>query len=375
MAPYGVADRIQQALDAVRDALLSKHREALQRVAAIRTALDAYQAAIEEDIAADFAAKNGVADPSPRRALRAALDLRASVEALPELLVAVTREAASLPMPEPPPSRPDNPAPRRSNAPRDADSLALERDIDAVEWETIPANVFVKYAEEFAARARAIQQRVGADSDFEGRLIRRLTAMVHERGVSGVYGLSLRHTGDWSSIARRAREERQRLQAVGDGSRPLGRKLLSADDLARLARDDDDDDQEAQDEALDLPSLRVASERGAIVMVGGIVKNDKLERVRRRTGIEIEWVPLSPESSGGATSIARRVREHRVTGLVLLQGLMAHKDYEPLVEAARSTDVPVVYADKAGKGALVRALIDLDAMLTRSRSIESTAST
>lgn len=371
-----MADRIQQALEAVGEALRARHRDAIQRVQAIREVLDAYEAAIEEDLAADFAVRNGVAESVPRRALRAALDLRSAIEALPEMISA-TRDAASLPMPEPPPSRPDTPSTtRRASAVREADSIALENEVDPLEWDSLPDSIFIKYAEEFAARARAIQHRVGSTDggEFEGRLIRRLTAMVHGRGVSGVYGLSLRHSGDWTAIARRAREERERLQAVGDAARPLGRKVLNPGDLAKLTRDDDEELDE-RDEPLELPALRRAAARGAIVMVGGIVKADKLERVHRRTGMDIEWVPLSPQSSGGGASLARRVRDHRVAALVLLHGLMAHKDFEPLVDAARAGNTPVVYADKAGKGALVRALVELEAILARAQSVESGAST
>jgi len=122
-----------------------------------------------------------------------------------------------------------------------------------------------------------------------------------------------------------------------------------------------EDDQGELDAPLSLPRLQAAAADAEIVMVGGLVKREKLDRVRARTGIEVEWIGLAAgKSAATVTALAKRIRARRLAALVLLNGLMSHKESEPLIAAAREVDLPVAYADKAGKGSLVKAFVELE---------------
>jgi hypothetical protein len=75
----------------------------------------------------------------------------------------------------------------------------------------------------------------------------------------------------------------------------------------------------------------------------------------------LTWVGLEAGRSASAvTALAKRIRDGRLAALVLLNGLMDHKQSEPLLIAAREVGLPVAYADKAGHGALARAFLELE---------------
>jgi hypothetical protein len=253
----------------------------------------------------------------------------------------------------------------------DAEGESLKAEFESVEYETLSDADFSSYATEYAAMARLRQERGLAieGSELESRIIRRLTALAHQRILPRpVFGLSRSHRGDWESIAKRAREERERRAAaprVDRGERvasyPSSTTLRAA---MKVAEEEPADDDAREEEPLELPRLRARAEQSEVVLVGGVVKNEKLDRVRRRTGIDVEWIGLDAGKSAAAVAaLAKRIRDGRLAALVLLNGLMDHKQSDPLMSAAREVGLPVAYADKAGKGALVKAFVDLERRL------------
>src|SRR5688572_16000805 len=76
---------IDEVLEAAREALYARRAEALERVARVRAALDAYQSAVELDLAAQFAARNGLDARPAAPVVRAAMDLRSTIDLLPEI--------------------------------------------------------------------------------------------------------------------------------------------------------------------------------------------------------------------------------------------------------------------------------------------------
>ena len=71
---------IDLVLELARETLLARRKEASERAERIKTAADAYVRAVEQDVAAQFAAKAGLRPPAPSEAVRAALELRTAVE-------------------------------------------------------------------------------------------------------------------------------------------------------------------------------------------------------------------------------------------------------------------------------------------------------
>src|SRR5262249_40690633 len=128
-------------------------------------------------------------------------------------------------------------------------------------------------------------------------------------------------------------------------------------------------DEESQEDRggapLELPHLTAASAGAAVVIVGGTIKNEKLERLRQRTGLQIEWVPVEHGSGHAVGALERRIREGRLCGLIILQDLIAHKYSEPLLHAAREAELSWAYGGKAGTAVLDKALRDLDAALAQ----------
>jgi hypothetical protein len=392
-------------IEALRAQLVKRRDEALAGVEPIRAALDAYVEAIDAQVLREFGERNGLdgADPGPMLDPRdAAMRLLEAVRALSlhldagsaPVIVGPSRTpdaapAISVQSVEPaPPRLVDDPvapaevpqldrssAPpstrRRPSEPLDDDGVAFKEEFEAIDFDDLKDPDFLSYANEFAARARLRQEQgLSTPSDLEGRIIRRLTALAATRSLPRpVFGLSRSHKGDWAAIARRVRDEREGRASAPD--RPSGlthRISIPAQVEVAAATDDDavpaEDDQRESDAPLALPNLRAAAADAEVVMVGGMVKREKLDRVRARTGIPVEWIGLAAGKSAAAVaSLAKRIREGRIAALVVLNGLMQHKEYEPLIAAAREHGLPVAYADKAGKGALVKAFVELEERL------------
>lgn len=255
---------------------------------------------------------------------------------------------------------------RSHRAPLDAEGAALRAEFEALELESLSDAEFASFAAEFAARARHRQERglVAASNDFEGRIIRRLTALASERRLpKPVFGLARSHSGDWLALAKRARDDRERRAAARAAAAQAGassaRVPVATKTLAPPPADD-----EPEDTPLDLPRLRARARGVSLIVVGGVAKAEKLERLRRRAEIDIEWIGLDAgKSASTVAALARRIRDGRLVALVLLNGLLDHKQSEPLMTAAREVGLPVAYADKAGKGAFTRALLELERRL------------
>jgi hypothetical protein len=61
-------------------------------------------------------------------------------------------------------------------------------------------------------------------------------------------------------------------------------------------------------------------------------------------------------------NLPQRIRQGRVSGVVILDRIVSHKHTEPVVAAAREARVPVAFAGQGGKASLARALAQLEEM-------------
>ncbi len=422
---------LDQILETARTNLQARHAETLERAGRVRAALDAYVNALGAEIAAEFATKNGLpAPPSGQSPIGAALGLRAAVEALPELR---SRASAPVAIAPPPPSSPaasstqayvapvepaPPPPPKRtivtttsgSNAarrleehdvahekPRSSDldplTVALIRDMQSLDLARMPQHQFRIWAEELAARARALQDK-GADPDsVPGRVIRKLTAIAYEKGIGDIFGLNRKHTANWDDVAERARVRREqalananaaaekaaqkkdapaveakpkpipppgeRMPAVrrAEEAPPASAKVESAKVESAKAEPEPDSNR------LQIALLRTASKRTPVVFVGGVVKQEKIALILQKYGIDIEWVDTSRHGTQAIAGVEKRIRERRLAAVVVLQGLIGHKHFEPLVAAARQVGTPFAYADKAGLGSVSRAFTEIEKQL------------
>jgi hypothetical protein len=234
-------------------------------------------------------------------------------------------------------------------------------------------HIFRVWAEELAARARALQERGGADAEeVPSRVIRKLTAIAYEKGIGDIFGLNRKHTGNWEDVAERAKNRRELAVAAAAAPPPPPSQKAAPPEKPKPAPEEAppssavESKAEAKAEvdeesiALSLKKaefnrLRTATRTGPVVFVGGVVKQEKVLLIQNKFGIEIEWIDTSRQGTQAIAGVEKRIRDKRLAAVVVLQGLIGHKHFEPIVSAARLVGLPFAYADKAGLGSVNRA--------------------
>lgn len=366
-APEPAPSPINQVLDAARAALEARRLELLDRAAKITAAADAYVKAAEQGLVADLARKLGLEAPAGESVEAAARSLRDCVLDLPELGASKPGVAVLGPVPPTPPT----PAvvPMRSHL--DAyeaspEAKALWNELKSLDFETMPIPLFKATAAELAARARVLQCSGESAELIPERVIKGLTARAAKRGIRGIYGLAQHHEGDWPELVRRAKAERVRLQ---NGSNGLTHKLQFPEAVVQQvaekppSRPTQDDELEDDPETPgDYPKLREAATKRPVVLMGGIPKQSKLQKVAQRLGFEPEWIETQ-NAVRGVQSLEKRILDQNISAVVILEGLIGHPQFKPIITATRQTGTPVAYGDTAGTGALRRAFLEIEQKL------------
>jgi hypothetical protein len=111
------------------------------------------------------------------------------------------------------------------------------------------------------------------------------------------------------------------------------------------------------------PALAKALVLAPLVMVGGAPHHERIRQMPADLLKAVEWVDTRQKGTHAIGNLERRIREHRICGLVLLEGLVQHKHTDPLVSAARGANVPCVYAGKGGTLAIANALKEIEKAL------------
>lgn len=356
------ADKIPSPFDTILDAaraVLEGQRQELQEQAAkIKSATDAYLLAAEQALASDLARKLGVESPMGLSAQDAAERLRELVLALPELNVAEVVTAENLEPELPQPITPTPPVaevvPLKSNLESyeaGPEARALWNELKALNLDAMPGALFKATAGELAARARVLQERGENAELIPERVIKKLTAVAGDRGIRGIYGLARHHEGDWADLARKAKAERERLQ---NGSNGLTQKLqIPATTLQKIADKppskpkQDKLDEGDEPEVISLPKLQAAAESKPVVLVGGLVVNEKLAWIARHYGFTPTWIETE-NGVKGVQSLEGRILDGNIAAVVILDGLISHRHFDPVVAATRQTGTPLAYGDTAG---------------------------
>ncbi len=385
---HGEDNPLAQVLEALRAKLDGRAQAAADVAQKLRAAADRYERAVQADAAADLARQHGLDAPavgcSPEDA---AQELRAIIEALPELSepeAAPNATRKSEPKPAapgepdvtpPPPasfgemmakSAPSNPRPERAPPREQADPevLRLVSDMRGYELPALPTPLFRAVAEELAARARDLQEQGVADPDNKLSLVfRALTKCAYDHGTTNIFGLNRQHQGDWRQKAIEARERRLRLEAGEPDSLRQRIQIPKAIVDQVTNGDDDDDDDDDEVELWELPRLTERAADRAVVLLGGVRKPEKLDKLHQRIDFDVEWIETSAGSTGSTSTLERRIREGNVAAVVILHGLIGHKHYEPVVAAARQACIPVAYGGRAGTASLRSAFEDIDSGL------------
>lgn len=381
--------RVLAALKAKLDARVDAATLSAEK---LHAAVDAYVRAVKAGVAAEVARQHGLDAPEVESTPEdAASALLALVHDLPELgdveapkPPAVDEEAAQdepgtpaeepvngsgaemsfseMLASEPEHPRPEPPLPRET---ADPEVLDLVHDLRSYDMMELPMPLFRAVAEELAARGRELQDRHASDPDDKLTLVfRALTSCAYKRGVKNIFGLNRAHEADWTAKAASARERRLRLQ-TGEPDTLQHRLQLpkAVVEQVAAANGDDQDEDDAGPEEWDLPRLAARASTGAVAMIGGVVKKEKLDRIHHHLGFDVEWIETGTNGMGSTTALERRIREGHIAAVVVLEGLIGHKHYEQIVDAARQAGVPLAYGGTAGIGKLKGAFTQIETML------------
>jgi hypothetical protein len=108
------------------------------------------------------------------------------------------------------------------------------------------------------------------------------------------------------------------------------------------------------------PKLQKAFSLKGIVMVGGFKVPGKLESIVANYGIQLDWVVFEKGSPRIIDSIEARIKNGKVGAVIILEGLMTHKDFRKISAACKVKGVPYAMGDKGGNGALGKAFQHLE---------------
>lgn len=111
------------------------------------------------------------------------------------------------------------------------------------------------------------------------------------------------------------------------------------------------------------PELLKCSGDAPIVVVGGSPRPEKLELTLGPLASRVEWIETSRHGTHAIGNLAQRIRQRRVSALIVLDAAVGHKHSDPLVSAAREVRIPTTYAHKGGVAALARAFTQLEKMV------------
>jgi hypothetical protein len=114
---------------------------------------------------------------------------------------------------------------------------------------------------------------------------------------------------------------------------------------------------------LRLPTLAQAVAKCPLVIVGGAPHIERLRQLPNELHKQVEWVDTRQKGTHAIGNLEKRIRENRITAIILLEGLVQHRHTDPLVSAARSANVPCAYAGKGGTLAIQAALDEIEKFL------------
>lgn len=114
-----------------------------------------------------------------------------------------------------------------------------------------------------------------------------------------------------------------------------------------------------------LPRLREALALHPLVIVGGPPHLERLAGLNLDIENSVEWVDTTRQGTHAIGNLERRIRDRRISALLILEGLVQHRHSDPLVSTARVTNIPHAYGGKGGRTAIAQSLAELDRMMTQ----------
>lgn len=116
-----------------------------------------------------------------------------------------------------------------------------------------------------------------------------------------------------------------------------------------------------QHPAYPYPKLVASSQDRRLALVGALAGRRK--KFPAPFDEIVEWIDTGQGGGHAIGNLATRIRQGRVSGLILCDQAISHKHSEPIVAAARATHVPVAFAGKGGAQSILRAFQSIEDQL------------
>jgi hypothetical protein len=108
------------------------------------------------------------------------------------------------------------------------------------------------------------------------------------------------------------------------------------------------------------PKPRASS--GKLVIIGALSGREKGSALPAELASDTEWIDTERDGVHAVGNLPQRIKQGRVSGVVILDRVVSHKHTEPVLAAAREAKVPVAFAGQGGRASLLRALAQIDEM-------------
>jgi hypothetical protein len=157
-----------------------------------------------------------------------------------------------------------------------------------------------------------------------------------------------------------ARQERSAEAAL-----KLSRAVASLPELVARARaqaPSSEPELEPASERDAAPTARARVHAGKLVIIGALSGREKSGALPAEAAVDAEWIDTERDGVHAVGNLPQRIRQGRVSGVVILDRVVSHKHTEPVIAAAREARVPVAFAGQGGKASLARALAQLEEM-------------
>jgi len=217
--------------------------------------------------------------------------------------------------------------------------------------------------QELLAQVRMVMERIPPSHDLHARLGDSAIcglARIREKFSPDTYvkGLVFGSRYDWNKLVSEAQRKIKAFDA--DAARGVGKSGSGASN-GKAAREAE----VPSAPSYEWPKLALLRHRieghGPVVIAGGIKKEEKLAAVQERFGVACEWHEIDKNNPRATDALCVRIRSGKVSGLVMLEGLMGHKTWKKLEAALRSQPyIPSVFGDTGGIARLGEAIETLE---------------
>jgi hypothetical protein len=258
-------------------------------------------------------------------------------------------------------------APRPPTSPEDvAHAKRLVAEVEALKLDIKNQHVsrLEPLLQAMIAEVRLLQARLGPDQAFHHQKVTSLIPLIislkNESGVEGfVKGLAYNATGDWLNLSWKSRQKVTKYD--NDVSRATNATNVVSKGKSKAVPAPKAEEAPMGHQWPMLPHLHKLTK--PILLAGGIIIQEKLKSVQERFGLEVEWHEIDHDNPRASQALMSRIRTGKVGAIILLEGVMRHSTYKPVVEACNLNGVPYAMGDKAGVASLHGAFTELERKL------------